>query len=182
MHHFKLSQHHMVVWIFCIEEFIMLVTLNITITFKTSIEVLYILRYLILSHWKKLPWSIKTFKQTAWIDEFNHYQTSLCIHIWKTKGSTPDNFQWANSHGTLSHITWTKKCVYRLQNSMGLPRKVWLPKSVTTGQTDKSRTKWSLCAAMFFRQHKNQNYVIWCKKSIASLEGEQNVTWISSGY
>ena len=132
MHHFKLSQHHMVVWIFCIEEFIMLVTLNITITFKTSIEVLYILRYLILSHWKKLPWSIKTFKQTAWIDEFNHYQTSLCIHIWKNKGQytrqlSMSQFTWnfityymdqemcvssAKQHGTTKKSVTTKKCDY----------------------------------------------------------------------
>ena len=33
----------------------------------------------------------------------------------------------------------------------------WLPRNVTTAQTDRRRIKWSLCAAMLCRRHKNTN-------------------------
>ena len=53
-------------------------------------------------------------------------------------------------------------CRHALQECMGCLRNIAMrdyQESVTTGQTDRCRTKWSLCAAMLCRRHKKESVV-----------------------
>ena len=73
------------------------------------------------------------------------------MYIWSRFGSK------GKTYGMLTCTHWTDMfllCVAPIGMCLGNISKCDYQESVTTGQTDTRRTKWSLCAAMLPRRHK----------------------------